>query len=121
MNEDGRGLRVFTLFILALQASEEHCLTLVSRPQLNCSITHEIMTTLGALPLNNWTISLIVFLVFLRSARVLKFIELNSVSNHLLMEELAGDGVLAHDAHHVTACCEAGQQGSTRGAEIYLR
>ena len=96
-------LRIFTFFILAFQACEEDSLTLVSTPQLNGSVAHPLVTTLGTLSLDHWTISLLIIICLLLGRRALQTVEVDLVLHRPRVEQDAGDHELADNTRHITS------------------
>ena len=94
-------LRVFTFLVLALEAGEEHRLTLVGAPELDGGVAHLIMAALGALPLDHGAVRLLVLLAPLLLLCVLLAVEVDDVSHLLLVKQGARHHVLADHANHV--------------------
>jgi len=95
-------LRVFTLLVFALETGKEDSLTFVRTSELNGSVAHLVMATLGTFPLNDGSISLVVlFLLLLLDGRVLQAVEVDDVGHNLLVKQGAWDHVLADYTGHV--------------------
>ena len=115
----GGRLGVLALLVLALEAREEHRLTLVSTSQLDGGVTHSVMSALGALPLYHGAVRVLV--VLLLPHEVVLTVEVDGVTDHLLVELSAGHDVLAAEADDVALGGEAREEGATAGTEVNLR
>ena len=111
-------LGVLTLLVFALQAGEEHGLTLVSTSELDGGVAHSIVATLRALPLYYRSVS--VFVILLLLSGVLLAVEVDGVSNDLLVEQLAGHDVVTAEAVDVSRGSETREQRTTTWTEVNL-
>ena len=76
------------------------------------------MTTLGTLPLYNWSVSILVILLLLHG--VFLAVKVDGVSDDLLVEELAGHDVFTAEAGDVSLGSETGEQCATARTEVNL-
>ena len=77
------------------------------------------MTTLGALPLYDGAVSILVVLLLLRG--VFLAVEVDGVPDDLLVEQLAGHNVFTAEAGNVSLGSEAREQRATARTEVNLR
>ena len=82
---------------------ENHITALILTAKTSCTI---VCTTLGTLPLYDWSVSILVLLLLLHG--VFQAVEVDGVSDDLLVEELAGHDVFTAEAGDVSLGSEAG-------------
>ena len=94
--------RILTLLVLALETGKEYGLSLVGAPELDGGVAHLVVTALGALPLDDGAVRLLVLLDLLLLSCVLLAVEVDDVPHYLLVEQRTRNNVLTDNAGHVS-------------------